>query len=105
MNIRETRIIDITDKEGNVKSYTVTKLPATKANKIYKKLASQGMDSLDEEDVKLLVVESCSMQPNAFEFEFSGKMVALYKLVGEILQFNFEDVFQELDLEGNEQNS
>ena len=105
MNIRETRIIDITDKEGNVKSYTVTKLPATKANKVYKKLATSGMDSLDEDDVKSLIVESCAMKPETFEYEFSGRMVALYKLVGEILQFNFEDVFQELGLEEDNQSS
>lgn len=99
MNIREQHIFDIVAKDGTTKSYTVTKLPATKGNKVFKKISSQGLDSLDEDEIKQLIVDSCSMKPETFEIEFSGRMKALYTLVGEILQYNFEDVFQELDSE------
>ena len=123
MKIREQRIVEIKDKNDVVKeTYTVTKLNATSGVKYFKivqklivpillrqegstmadllKLASEKINDLDESDVKSLVVESIGITPAQFELEFSGKLFTLYKLLQEIVFFNFEDVFTELGLEG-----
>lgn len=94
LSIRQTKIVDVGDK-----SYTLTQLPATKAYKYYKKLASEGLDSLNEEEIKSLIIESTQMLPATYEIEFSGKLMSLITLTGNIIEFNFADVFQVPDLE------
>ncbi len=101
IQIRKSRNVDVQFKEDGVvkdKEYRILMLPATKGLKYFKKLTgSEGMESLTEDEIKDLVVTSLEWEPKKFDIEFSGNMVALLKLVGEIIAFNFDDVFTELD--------
>ena len=108
IQIRKSRTVEVMfkeDGEKKEKSYRILMLPATKSLKYFKKLTgSEGMESLTEEEIKDLVVTSLEWEPKRFDTEFSGNMVALLKLVGEIIAFNFDDVFTELDSEGSQQD-
>ncbi len=127
LNIRETRNVDIEYKkkgETVVESYQLTQLNAQSGIKYMKKVqkvilpvwaeaskskdvtiadiilkASEKLDELDEKDIVGLVCESLSIAPTQFDAKFNGKYVVLFKLLKEIIFFNFEDVFTELGLE------
>lgn len=97
MKIRKTLVVDVGGK-----NYTITALKATLGLKYFKKLSTAGLDSLDENEIKELICESTGLSSDKFELEFSGDMLGLLKLTGEIINLNFEDVFQGLDSEESE---
>lgn len=123
LKIRQTKLIEV---EGIDTPYTVVQLGATSGNKVLKQLqklilpvfsqlaqsegqftpeiislVSEKLEDLDEELIKSVICESCSMQPKDYEVEFAGKFISLYSLLWEILWFNYEDVFQRAGLERN----
>lgn len=97
---RKTRTVDVTFQEetGSVeKQYRLVRLPATKAYEYFLKVTSEaGVASFTANEIKDLVVASLEIDPKKYEIEFSGQMMALLKLVNDIVEFNFEDVFQGL---------
>lgn len=56
---------------------------------------SESLDELEPEFIKELIVEGASKGSMAinFDLEFAGKYVSLFKLVQEIIEYNFKDVF------------
>lgn len=100
-NIREQKIVEITYKKKGVdvtESFPITQLPATVGLKFIKKFAS-GVEGLKDEDMVDLICVSLSITQKQFEDRFTGKLPCIIKLVNEIISFNFEDVFTELDSE------
>lgn len=100
------------------KIYTITKLPATKGLKYQKYFLKvlgpayieaqksehstmadvlakviEHLDEIDEEKLKGLVVDSEVVSAARFDLEFSGNLLNLFKLIKEIVFFNYEDVF------------
>lgn len=91
-NIRESRIVDIGES-----TYTLVQLKATLAYRYLSKIKDQAMNGVEmsAEDIKDLIVESTGMSKEKYELEFCGKMTSIFKLVEEIIQFNYPDVFQQ----------
>lgn len=100
IQVRKTRNVDITfQEEGGAveKEFRLVRLPATKAYEYFLKVTSEGgVASFTANEIKDLVVLSLEIDAKKYEVEFSGQMMALLKLVNEIVEFNFEDVFQGL---------
>lgn len=89
--VREQLIVDVGDK-----SYTLTQLNASLAYRYLSKIKKQAEGiEMSAEDIKELIVESTGISRDKYEKEFSGKMLSLYKLVEEIIEFNYADVFQQ----------
>lgn len=59
----------------------------------------ENLDYLDEEVMRNMVVESIGISPAKFETMFSGETVELFKVLKEIVFFNYHDVFTLLGLE------
>lgn len=119
MKIRQTKPVDI---DGQ--NFVITQFPATFGNKILKEIqklflplwaelnikegamdaefikhASDKLSELDEELIRDMVCQACSIQPKKFDDEFAGAYSTLFELVYEIVWFNYEDVFQKLGLQ------
>lgn len=92
IDIRGTSIVDVGDK-----SYTLTQLKASTAYRYLGKIKDQALmgTEMSADDVKELIVESTGIGRDKYETEFCGKMGSLFKLIEEIIQFNYADVFQE----------
>ena len=92
IDIRGTCIVDIGDK-----SYTLTQLKASTAYRYLSKIKDQALSGteMSADDVKELIVESTGISRDKYETEFCGKMALLFKLMEEIIQYNYADVFQE----------
>lgn len=90
IDVRKTLIVDVGDK-----SYTLTELNASLAYRYLNKIrkVQEGIE-LSAEDVKELITESTGIHRDKYEREFSGKMMNLFKLIEEIVEFNYSDVFQ-----------
>lgn len=91
IEIRQQLIVDIGEK-----SYTLTQLNASLAYQYLGKIRKQAEGiEMSPEEVKNLIVESTGMSRDKYEKEFSGKMLSMFKLVEEIIEFNYADVFQQ----------
>ena len=92
IDIRGTVIVDVGGK-----SYTLTQLKASVAYRYLTKIQAQAMhgSEMSADDIKELIVESTGIGRDKYETEFCGKMASLFKLVEEIIEFNYADVFQE----------
>jgi len=61
----------------------------------------ENLDEIDENVIKDMVASAViypEMSPQKYETHFSGKSVLLFKLLKEIIFYNFEDVFTLLGL-------
>jgi len=77
------------------KTYPMTLLPASVGFKYFSKIDNPM--GLESDEIKELVCISLNMKADKFEKEFAGKMGAIFTIVKEIIEFNYADVFQELD--------
>lgn len=88
--------------------YTLNALPTTLAVDIQNTLMDNGNVEGWRPDIELvrkvvigsqIIFEGKTIDKNQFEFHFARKSVHLYKLVDEIIKWNFEDVFTVSDSE------
>lgn len=102
MNIRKTKIVTV-GKEPEQKDYVITELPVLLQFKYLPKVDS--LFDLDEAELKELICKSISISVDKFDSEFNGKLPSVMTLVREIVDFNYEDVFQELVSEAQDQEN
>jgi serine/threonine protein phosphatase PrpC len=93
----DAQAIKTVDEDGNevITGYTIS----PEVIKSIAKIASEKLDELEFEDVKSMICIGASIPPSEFSNRFMGKTVVIYKLLKEIVLFNFEDVFTELGLD------
>ena len=102
MNIRKTKIVTL-GKEPNSKDYVITELPVLLQFKYLPKV--DNLFDLEEAELKELICKSISIPMDKFDSEFNGKLTNVMALVREIVDFNYEDVFQELVSEAQDQET
>lgn len=102
MNIRKTKIVTV-GKEPNQKDYVITELPVLLQFKYLPKV--DNLFDLTEAELKELICKSISISVDKFDSEFNGKLTSIMTLVREIVDFNYEDVFQELVSEAQDQET
>lgn len=102
MNIRKTKIVTV-GKDSDTKDYVITELPVLLQFKYLPKV--DALFDLTEAELKELICKSISMSVDKFDSEFNGKLTTVMTLVREIVDFNYEDVFQELVSEAQEQET
>lgn len=98
-NIREQKIFEITYKRKGVdvtESFAVTQLGGRSGNKYWNKILRQEMD---DDGTVSLICESLSITEKQFDERFAGKTACIRKLLDEIIEFNYSDLFLELGLE------
>lgn len=88
--------------------YTLNALPTTLAVDIQNVLMDNGNTDGWRPDIELvrkvvigsqIIYNGQTIDKNQFEYHFARKSVHLYKLVDEIIKWNFEDVFTVSDSE------
>lgn len=57
------------------------------------------IDEIDENVLAEMVCLSLEMMPQDFDYKFSGKTMSVFKLLKEIVFFNYEDLFTMLGME------
>lgn len=91
--------VDIKLKNGDVRTYLLTAIPAIEALQLQDELFKNEF-KLDPMSIKRMICkctafENKQVTDKSFDIIFARKSAHLQELVGEILKWNFEDVFTE----------
>lgn len=94
---------ELTLKNGDVRSYLLTAIPAIAAMQLQDELFKNDF-KLEPTSIKRMVCncvafENKQITDKSFDILFARKSAHLQELVAEILKWNFEDVFTESDTE------
>jgi hypothetical protein len=99
----EQTTVELTLKNGDVRNYLLTAIPALPALQLKDELYKNDF-VLDPTSIKRMVCgcaafENKQITDKSFDILFARKSSHLQELVGEILKWNFEELFMEDDTE------